>query len=62
MCNHFDTEHIGCCGVNQRKGKTGKDEPPQIRINQLTNLGMIEQKIRRTSNLGFETLAQTRNL
>ncbi len=62
MCNHFDAEQIRFRAVNQRKGKTGKNELAQVGINCPTHFGMIEQKICRTSNFGFEALAQTRDL
>lgn len=62
MCNHFDTEHIRRHAINQRKGKTGKNEPAKVRINRRTDFGMIEQKIRRTLNLGLEPLPQTLDL
>ena len=62
MCNHLNAEHIRCRAVKQREGKTGNDELAQIGINRLTDLWMLKQQIRYTSNLSFKALAQTGNL
>jgi hypothetical protein len=60
--NRFNAEHIGRYAVNQRKGKTGKNEPVQVWGDGLTDFGMIKQKIGRASDFGFETFAQTGDL
>ncbi|MNC92067.1 hypothetical protein D3C83_84300 [compost metagenome] len=61
MCDNLDTQHIGCHAVKKLEGKLVQDKLPQIGINRMTDLGMLEQQVRRTPNLGSEAPTQTGN-
>jgi hypothetical protein len=43
MCHHFDSENVRGRAIDERKGKPGQYEAPELRVNGLTDLGMLKQ-------------------